>query len=119
MPLPDKPLILRFAHNSNGFTAKDLQGLAEVARSVNAHPRAVVVISGHSDSVGSKAYNYNLSLFRANMVKSYLLGKGIADGRLQVEAYGSEKPIAPNDTPEGRWRNRRVEVEVKVPPPRG
>ncbi len=118
-PLPDKPLVVRFAHNSNGFDAEDIKRLADMARIVKEHPHAVVLISGHSDSLGDKRYNYSLSLFRANIVKSFLLGQGIADDQLEIKAYGSDQPVASNATPRGRRLNRRVEITVEPTKPKG
>jgi len=71
-----------------------------------------VVISGHTDSIGSKAYNDRLSLRRAQTVHDYLASKGLHAGRYDVRAYGFSKPIASNATAEGRARNRRVEVQT-------
>jgi OmpA-OmpF porin, OOP family len=71
-----------------------------------------VVISGHTDSVGAKAYNDRLSLRRAQTVRSYLASKGLHANQFDVEGYGFSKPIAPNSTAEGRARNRRVEVQT-------
>jgi len=70
-----------------------------------------VQIEGHTDSIGSDSYNRRLSERRAENVKVYLLQHfPIQSGRLVVRGYGKSIPIAPNDTPEGRDKNRRVEV---------
>jgi OmpA-OmpF porin, OOP family len=71
-----------------------------------------VVISGHTDSVGSKAYNDRLSLRRAQTVRSYLASKGLHASQFDVQGYGFSKPVASNATAEGRARNRRVEVQT-------
>jgi OOP family OmpA-OmpF porin len=72
----------------------------------------VVVATGHTDSVGSEAYNLKLSMRRANAVKAYLVSKGIPADRVFTEGKGESKPVASNKTSEGRARNRRVDVEV-------
>jgi OOP family OmpA-OmpF porin len=71
-----------------------------------------LTIEGHTDSVGDAASNKQLSQERADAVKAYLAGKGIADGRMGAVGFGSEKPIASNETDEGRATNRRVEFKV-------
>lgn len=71
---------------------------------------AVLVIAGHTDSIGSDAYNLALSRRRAEAVKEFLISEyQIADLRLMIKPYGENKPIAPNETSEGRSKNRRVE----------
>jgi OOP family OmpA-OmpF porin len=72
----------------------------------------VVVATGHTDSVGSEAYNLKLSMRRANAVKAFLVSKGIPADRVFTEGKGESKPVASNKTSEGRARNRRVDVEV-------
>lgn len=69
-----------------------------------------VEISGHTDSIGSDRYNMGLSLRRANSARSYLISKGIAADRLVTKGYGEAQPIANNETEEGRFKNRRVEL---------
>lgn len=69
-----------------------------------------VEVSGHTDSVGTDRYNMGLSLRRADTVRSYLINKGIAADRLVAKGYGESQPIATNDTDEGRFQNRRVEL---------
>ncbi|MHB1092622.1 OmpA family protein [Thiobacillus sp.] len=69
-----------------------------------------VEVAGHTDSVGSDRYNMDLSLRRANTVRNYLISKGIAADRLVAKGYGESQPIASNDTDEGRFKNRRVEL---------
>lgn len=72
----------------------------------------VVLATGHTDAIGSDAYNMKLSLRRANAVKAFLVSKGLPADRIFVEGKGESKPVASNKTREGRAKNRRVEVEV-------
>lgn len=72
----------------------------------------VIIAVGHTDSVGSDAYNQRLSVRRAEAVKAYLVSKGIERNRIYTEGKGEKQPIASNATAEGRAKNRRVEVEV-------
>lgn len=72
----------------------------------------VVVATGHTDSIGTDAYNVKLSLRRANAVKAFLVSQGVPADRVFVEGKGERQPVASNKTREGRAKNRRVEVEV-------
>jgi OOP family OmpA-OmpF porin len=73
-------------------------------------------ISGHTDNAGNAKSNKVLSEKRAQACRSYLIGRGIDGARIKAVGYGDARPIAPNDTAEGRQTNRRIEV-VEVPPP--
>lgn len=75
-------------------------------------PDIIVEISSHTDSYGDSAYNEALSQRRAESVVNYLISKGIEQGRLIAKGYGENKPIADNDSPEGRAKNRRTEFKV-------
>ena len=72
----------------------------------------VIIAVGHTDSVGTDAYNQKLSIRRAEAVKAYLLGKGIEANRVYTEGKGEKQPVADNKSAAGRAKNRRVEVEV-------
>ena len=69
-------------------------------------------IHGHTDNVGEDEYNMKLSERRASAVVNYLIQNGISSSRLEYKGFGSSKPIASNDTEEGRQENRRVEVYI-------
>ncbi|QXZ10436.1 OmpA family protein [Comamonas sp. Y33R10-2] len=72
----------------------------------------VIIAVGHTDSVGSDAYNQKLSVRRAEAVKAYLVSKGIEKSRVYTEGKGEKQPVADNKTAAGRAQNRRVEIEV-------
>jgi OOP family OmpA-OmpF porin len=72
----------------------------------------VIIAVGHTDSVGTDAYNQKLSVRRAEAVKAYLVSKGLEKNRVYTEGKGKKQPIADNKTAEGRAKNRRVEIEV-------
>ena len=72
----------------------------------------VIIAVGHTDSVGTDAYNQKLSVRRAEAVKAYLVSKGIEKNRVYTEGKGEKQPVADNKTSEGRAKNRRVEIEV-------
>ncbi len=79
------------------------------------NPTIHLRIEGHTDNVGSDAANLTLSRKRAEAVKAYLVRKGIDARRLTAVGYGSTKPIASNDTEQGRSTNRRVEFNIVSP----
>ncbi|WP_280190727.1 outer membrane protein OmpA [Delftia sp. PS-11] len=86
-----------------------LDDLASKVKGINLE---VVIAVGHTDSVGSDAYNQKLSVRRAEAVKAYLVTKGIEKNRVYTEGKGEKQPVADNKTKEGRAKNRRVEIEV-------
>jgi OOP family OmpA-OmpF porin len=76
-------------------------------------PDAVIEISGHTDSVGNDDTNSQLSQRRAEEVSEYLKKAGVGAERMTAVGYGKTRPVASNDTEEGRARNRRIEFDVK------
>lgn len=79
------------------------------------YPALKVDLSGHTDWIGTEGYNQSLSERRADTVKQYLTRKGVAADRITTHAYGESKPVADNNTAEGRALNRRVEVKTDAP----
>lgn len=92
---------------SSSFPSMD-----ELARLLISKPSYKLKISGHTDNVGSDAYNMTLSKNRAQSTARYLIGKGVPQNRLLTDWFGESQPIADNNTPEGRQINRRVEMQV-------
>ena len=72
----------------------------------------VIIAVGHTDSIGTDAYNQKLSIRRAEAVKAYIVSKGIDANRVYTEGKGEKQPVADNKTSAGRAKNRRVEIEV-------
>jgi OOP family OmpA-OmpF porin len=86
--------------------------LDDLANKVNSINLEVVIAIGHTDSIGSDAYNQKLSVRRAESVKAYLVSKGVEPNRIYTEGKGEKQPVASNKTKDGRQKNRRVEIEV-------
>ena len=108
----EKPLILEgvnFKVDRADLTESAKKILDEVVRSLKENPEVKLDIQGHTDSDGTDAYNMDLSKRRALTVKQYLVDHGIDGSRLTVSWFGESKPIASNDTPEGKAKNRRIE----------
>jgi OmpA-OmpF porin, OOP family len=101
-----------------GFDRTDLHPefkseLDEVAKFLQDHPEAYVMLVGYTDSIGTEEYNMGLSSRRADSAANYLTSKhNIAESRIVLNYHGEANPIASNDTPEGRAQNRRVEIAV-------
>jgi OOP family OmpA-OmpF porin len=86
--------------------------LDELATQIGGINLEVVIAIGHTDSIGTRAYNQRLSERRAAAVRAYLVGRGIPNDRIFTEGRGETQPVADNRTREGRAQNRRVEIEV-------
>jgi outer membrane protein OmpA-like peptidoglycan-associated protein len=87
--------------------------LDKVADILTRYDRSIVHVIGHTDSIGSDAYNQDLSERRARSVANHLAGRGVADSRLQTEGRGESEPRDSNATAAGRQLNRRVELIIK------
>ncbi len=86
--------------------------LDEIYNILKQYPEREIQISGHTDNIGSDEYNLNLSEKRAEEVAKYLIQKGLNEDQISFSGYGSSQPVAPNDTPENRAKNRRVEILI-------
>jgi outer membrane protein len=105
-----------FEFNLSQLTAPAQETLDEVASALLTQPELNVEIQGYTDSIGSVAYNLNLSQRRAEAVKAYLISKGVSASVLSAKGYGKARPIASNDNAEGRAQNRRVAFEIRNAP---
>lgn len=86
--------------------------LNNLANTLNQFPETRIQVAGHTDSVGSDSANLKLSQDRANSVRTYLAGAGVAPQRMQAVGYGETRPVADNATDYGRAQNRRVEITL-------
>lgn len=105
---------LHFAFDSSKIDSRDKDQLDTIATKLKAEPASTELnITGHTDSVGSDAYNQKLSDRRAHAVADYLVNAGVPAASIKsVEGYGESKPVADNKTKEGRAENRRVEIKI-------
>jgi outer membrane protein OmpA-like peptidoglycan-associated protein len=103
---------LEFESGKDIIRSTSFQALDELAALMVKHPTWGLKISGHTDNVGKPAANLTLSKKRAESVKKYLISKGVSADHLRSEWFGQTRPIAPNTTPEGRQKNRRVEMLI-------
>lgn len=102
-----------FATNSSTVSAASKSALRNLATSLNANPDTDIKIVGHTDSTGKVDYNQTLSEKRAKSVYDYLMeDQGISSSRMTFEGKGIHEPVADNATPEGRAKNRRVEILI-------
>jgi OmpA-OmpF porin, OOP family len=99
-----------FAFDKAELMAAALPQLDSLAAFLQAHPAIQIDISGHTDSEGDAAYNWRLSLRRAESLRAYLLARGLPPAQVSAGGLGESRPVAGNDTPQGRERNRRVEI---------
>jgi len=86
--------------------------LAKISGILLAHPGLTLQIEGHTDSVGGDEFNQQLSERRADSVRDFLAEQGVPVSSITARGFGKTQPVASNDTPEGRQRNRRVELVV-------
>jgi OOP family OmpA-OmpF porin len=99
-----------FDNKQTTFGEKYLNELTAIGLELRSRPEMQIEIQGHSDSRGNRAYNLKLSEKRAKSVSLYLQACGIDESRIRCIAYGPDRPIASNNTADGRARNRRVET---------
>ena len=117
-PVVDLEILKRAFDNLEFETSKAVilqssyASLEDLATYLVANPTFRIIIAGHTDSQGNDQTNLILSKKRAEAVRDFLNSRGVAEDRFIVQFFGEEKPIDTNDTPEGRQRNRRVEMEI-------
>jgi len=111
--ITEKPIRLEganFATGSSKLLPSAYAKLDEVVSQSKEHPEISFEVSGYTDNVGSANSNVRLSQARADAVKAYLVGKGVAASRIGTRGFGEENPVADNGTADGRAQNRRVEI---------
>lgn len=89
-----------------------ISNLNKLAEILQKYPDTNILIEGHTDSAGNEDHNMKLSEKRAKSVQDYLVQQKIASNRMTVKWYGESKPVASNDTEEGKRQNRRVEISI-------
>lgn len=115
-PPQDEVIVLSdqvlFAFDSAELTPDANDLLADIANRLNSNDVIAVKVTGHTDSVGSEAYNQGLSERRAQSVVAFLISQGVASDKISAQGDGESNPVADNDTDAGRAKNRRVEIYV-------
>jgi outer membrane protein OmpA-like peptidoglycan-associated protein len=105
-----------FKFDSANLTDEGKAALDEVAQAVTGSPDSLLLLEGHTDNTGDKVYNIRLGERRIEAVKRYLaVDKGVPVYKIEEISFGSETPIAPNDSKEGREQNRSVTLTVMSP----
>lgn len=104
------PSNVTFATNSADLNSQFFGTLDSVALVLKEYDKTLVDVLGHTDNTGGAQLNQELSQRRAATVGNYLLGRGVAAGRIVQQGFGYSRPVATNDTAEGRQANRRVEI---------
>jgi general secretion pathway protein A len=103
---------IHFSYDSSDLSGRNLQTLKRISGLLVQHPKADMMIKGYTDAEGNAEYNKKLSELRARSIKNYFVAQGINFSRIKAIGMGQKKPIGSNKTPEGRSRNRRVEIEL-------
>lgn len=103
---------ITFASNGHNLNSKFYKVLDSVVLVINEFNKTTVMVSGHTDSIGSDSYNQKLSENRARSVADYFVNKKVVPARLDVAGYGEKYPVASNKTEQGRSLNRRVEITL-------
>ena len=104
--------VVEFKTDSATLTPAGRETVDEVAALLKSIPGLKVEISGHTDTTGDDAFNLDLSQRRAISVRDRLVEQGLSEARFETDGFGETRPIADNETPEGRQRNRRTEFRV-------
>jgi outer membrane protein OmpA-like peptidoglycan-associated protein len=105
---------LHFDTGKSDLTSAAIAQLDEVFFTLRDKPDTGVLVQGHTDSTGSADFNESLSQERANVVKDFLVGRGISADRIVTKGFGETEPVASNDTCENRARNRRADVTLEI-----
>jgi len=101
-----------FDTNSADLKPAGKRAIDDVVSHAGAENISAVTVTGHTDSLGSEAYNMDLSKRRANSVKNHMVGQGVSANNIKTVGKGESMPVASNETGQGRAKNRRVEIEL-------
>ncbi len=106
--------IIYFNSNSNEITNEAIEIISQIVKVISEHRVSEITVLGYTDSSGNPQSNKKLSKLRADIVKNYLMAKGISQEKIRSFGLGPKNPIASNETPEGRRKNRRVEIKLNI-----
>jgi len=113
LPPPPIQFILYFLHDSTELTEASRKEVKEILRAIQKRYPVDVSVTGHTDTVGDRRYNYQLSLRRARAVAALLSKAGVDPSTLDIASHGKENPLVPTGDQVSEPRNRRVEVTVR------
>ena len=103
---------LRFKSDSAALLEVEKNRLDEIARILKSEPSTKILVEGHTASTGDERGEKILSLERARKIAREMAARGVPEGKFECFGFGSERPVAPNDTPQNRAQNRRVEITI-------
>ena len=111
-----KDLLIYFEFNEAKFKPdpQTANNIVPFKAWLDKYPGSMLLVTGHTDLVGTPEYNMELGMRRAQVVTEYLKSQGIPANRIQTESMGETKPIAGYITPDGRAKNRRTEITIKI-----
>jgi general secretion pathway protein A len=111
----DTAAVVYFENNSNDLPQKAYETLDKIVKFTAQRSNLNIIVTGFTDSHGDALYNKQLSKYRADIVKNYLIGQGISSANIEAIGKGPQNPVGNNETSEGRQLNRRVEITVHYP----
>ncbi len=103
---------LNFDSGTTHLTPESNQTVTDLLAILKCYPSSTYLLEGHTDSTGDPVANKKLSLDRANAIKDLLVQAGVDPSRISTDGWGQEKPLASNDTEDGKAKNRRTEIVV-------
>ena len=106
--------VIHFKSNSADLDSQAFEKVNKIVEFVLKNPDLGIKIEGYADSYGDYNFNKKLSQFRCNIVKSYMIAKGIVNSSITAIGFGPDRPVGDNKTREGRRKNRRVEIKIKT-----
>jgi outer membrane protein OmpA-like peptidoglycan-associated protein len=113
LPQPPIQFILYFKHDTATLTGESAKQVTDVLRAIRERAPVDISVVGHTDTLGSKKYNYRLSLERAKAVANILTAKGVDPSIIDITSHGKDNPLIPTGDQVAEPRNRRVEVTVR------